>query len=206
MQPVRDVSRPAEHTPAEEVAELLHGKGDDRPALILPDELFTCTLGEHVKPASEFYWAWNKRDERWQRDSRCKDCHNATNRTNTKAKVVNRRARQRATALLLAEYSERFAELLAQERRVAETEYEMLAEHTGNPKTVLRPGSRRIGEGTLARIDTAECRRCHAHHDRDHACPNCGFTEADADALDDTEHRAGLMTDRRRDLMMDGSY
>lgn len=143
------------------------------PELVIPDTTFTCTMcGKELK-ATEFYWSWNVRDSRWQRDSRCKDCHNGTKRTSP-AKVINRRARQRATALLLQEYAERFEELLAQERRVAAAEYAVLEQHKPGDRQVLRAGRRRPGETVLERLDIARCTECHTHHDRGHVCPKCG--------------------------------
>lgn len=149
---------------------------DRPPELVIPEGPFACTTCERDLPGTDFYWAWNRRDRRWQRDSRCKDCHNATSNANSRAKVINRRARQRATALLLEEYPERFAELLERERKVAAMEYDLLndpdAGEAGYQR--LRPGARRAGQTVMERLDVARCTICHTHHDRGHVCPKCG--------------------------------
>ena len=130
-----------------------------------------CNTCKAVKPLSEFYLHDNGRGSKF-RASDCRDCSNSRPRVATPARVINRRARQRATAILLEEHQDRFVELLAQERRVAEAEYYLLGEDA-----VLKPGPRREGQDVLERIDVARCRRCHTHHDRGHTCPACGATE-----------------------------
>lgn len=102
-------------------------------------------------------------------------------RTATEAKVVRRRARQRAAQLLIERYPDEFHRLVDQEVRVAWAEVAMLRVEAEAPEgastVLLRSGRRGPDETPLHRIDTATCRRCHTHHDRGHSCPNCGHKE-----------------------------
>lgn len=178
----------------------------ERPTLVIKAGPFVCTGCSERLPGTDFYWAWNTRDARHQRDPQCKDCSNSRSRSGdstSQAKVVSRRARQRATARLLQEYPERFAELLEQERRVAATEFHMLTElavSQGQKRAVLKPGPRRPGQEVGHRLDVASCRRCHTHHDAGHVCPNCGAGPEEADLLANELDDDLLRADISRDL------
>lgn len=165
------MSRPLEVSPADELAELI---GPPR-APMVPAGRKRCDPAAGcgaVKDVGEFYTHGNGKDDKKYLRSVCRDCENAKPRKQTRAKVIARRARQRAMALLLEESADRFAVLYARERRVAETEYDLLGEGV-----ILRPGPARADQSVVERIDVARCRRCHTNHDRGHSCPNCGHHE-----------------------------
>ena len=169
------MNRPAENTPYLELAYLT---GPDQGPMV-PAGKQRCDPAAgcgKVLDESEFYTHGNGKgsDKKYLR-SICRTCENSRPRKATRARVISRRARQRATALLLEEYADRFEALLDQERRVAEVEYEMLGE-----AVVLKPGPRRPGQALTERIDVARCRRCHTNHDRGHSCPSCGHTEEES--------------------------
>lgn len=102
-------------------------------------------------------------------------------RTASEAKVVRRRARQRAAQLIIERHREEYDRLVDQEVRVAWAEVAMfkaVAPIPDGAKTVLlRSGRRKPEEAPIHRIDTATCRRCHTSHDRGHVCPSCGSSE-----------------------------
>jgi len=134
------------------------------------------------KPIDEFHLTGNGRDQpkRWRRHI-CRDCDNSRHRPATANRAIRNRARHRAVARLAVEFAERFAELLGEETEYAEHEYHVLQAVGGyaNPAEPvrLRPGARRADQHVTERIDVARCTRCATHHDRGHACPNCGLTQ-----------------------------
>ena len=135
------------------------------------EALFDCSVCNEAKPGREFYIHSNGHGGR-NRSRQCRVCENATPRKATRARVIGRRARQRATAALLERFALEFEILLMQERKAVEAEYDQLGEGV-----VLRPGPRREGQTTIERIDVARCKSCHTNHDRGHRCPACGSTQ-----------------------------
>jgi hypothetical protein len=96
-------------------------------------------------------------------------------------RVVDRRARGRASTRLRAEHLERYRRIYAEEYELAMAEaleLEALVVGPVRPREPLKliSGSRR-GKSLISRIDTASCTRCHTAHDRGHACPSCGWVE-----------------------------
>lgn len=173
-------------TPSDELAELMQGEytaathvaefGMDRMSLAM-EGLKRCDPVKgcgQAKEISEFYTTGPGKTPK----GICKDCDNARHRPPTDTKILRRRAVQRATARLIERHREEHDELIEIEMALAEQEAEVLRHlEPDNPMPRLRPGPKRAGQTVLHRIDTAECRRCHTHHDRGHRCPNCGHTE-----------------------------
>lgn len=98
----------------------------------------------------------------------------------TQARLIDQRARRRATQDLIAENPERWKQLYEQHRQYATEEAEQLAlavtpnEHAPKEPPRLMPGARKLGESAIDRIDVARCPFCVKHHDRGHRCSSCG--------------------------------
>lgn len=107
------------------------------------------------------------------------------NAQQTTARLVDQRARRRATQLLIDLHKAEWTQLLAQERAFAEAEVaeiERAAAATGHEVTEpvrLKPGARLPGQAAVDRIDVARCPLCVASHDRGHTCPSCGTPPLD---------------------------
>lgn len=101
----------------------------------------------------------------------------------TQARLIDQRARRRATQDLIEKYRDEFDALYWQHRNQATEEAdaiarkaaedEHLAEHGDEPAR-LKTGARKPGETPLDRLDVARCRFCIGYHDRGHACRSCG--------------------------------
>ena len=102
----------------------------------------------------------------------------------SRARLIDQRARRRATQVLIERHDEEFRGLYEQYRAEAETEMEALEivareqsdGHTPAHPPRLLPGRRKPRETVLDRLDVARCPDCIAYHDRGHACPRCGMT------------------------------
>lgn len=113
----------------------------------------------------------------------------------TLPRLVDQRARRRATQELMKRHRAEFDGLLAQFRLEAAAEAEELARvaaanraqrpspsehHASTPEPVaddpprLMPGARLAGQSALDRIDVARCSVCAKSHDRNHVCTKCG--------------------------------
>ena len=171
--------RSAAATPQDEMTELLEGARLDPKLLVCVKEAGGC--GQQ-KPVTEFYEHGNgKGGKKWRRRI-CRDCENSRQRKPTPARAIRNRARHRAFQRLSVMFAVDFERLYTEELEKAQHEHEVLQAigaltvPEGEPVR-LKPGPRRAGQDTTARIDTATCRRCHITHDRGHVCPNCGHTE-----------------------------
>jgi len=120
----------------------------------------TCNKCHEVKPRDEFYPDHGK----------CKDCENSRPRERKLTKFIRSRARNRATAELVARHQDEFNALLDLYTEECAKE----AEELGGETVRLRPGKRRSGQTTVDRVDVGRCPECAKHHDRGHVCPNCG--------------------------------
>lgn len=101
----------------------------------------------------------------------------------TEARLIDQRARRRATQALIEKYRDEFGTLYEMHRRAAEVEAGVLAEvssehresrHATPEPPRLMPGRRLPGEDATDRIDVARCPHCVKHHDRGHVCTKCG--------------------------------
>ena len=109
----------------------------------------------------------------------------------TLARLIDQRARRRATSELIARHQDEWDSLYARQRTFAEEEARQLeeaaaAKHSslGDLEKVLddkpaepprlMPGRRLPQQTALDRIDVARCPSCVAHHDRGHRCRACG--------------------------------
>lgn len=136
-----------------------------------------CQRCDTVKPRSDFYSHPKSADGL---RPCCKSCHNTDPRNATPARINRQRARNRATADLVAMYPDEFEALLEIRLAEAAEEAEALAQepaaqrHYENTPARLRPGKRMPGQKAGDRIDVARCPHCVKHHDRGHICKACG--------------------------------
>jgi hypothetical protein len=98
----------------------------------------------------------------------------------TAARLIDQRARRRATQTLIQVHRDEFQRLYNLHRAEAEQEAEHLAtapdaiEHYRSEPVRLMPGRRMPDQTAGDRIDVARCAHCVTHHDRGHVCTNCG--------------------------------
>lgn len=97
----------------------------------------------------------------------------------TQARLIDQRARRRATQALIEKHREDFTALYEQHRRAAESEAAALTEcaatvHPSSEPPRLMTGARKAGQEAVDRIDVARCPHCVKHHDRNHVCTHCG--------------------------------
>jgi hypothetical protein len=108
----------------------------------------------------------------------------------TLARLIDQRARRRATSELIARHPDEWASLYARQRSFAEEEARQLAAAAAEQHSSLDDlekvldgpvdpprlmSGRRLPEQTVIdRIDVARCPSCIAHHDRGHRCRACG--------------------------------
>lgn len=98
----------------------------------------------------------------------------------TAARLIDQRARRRATQTLIEIHRDEYTRLYAMHRAAAEQEAEHLAAKaaeihpTGEPPRLMT-GARKPGQDVADRIDVARCPHCIRHHDRGHRCPKCGL-------------------------------
>ena len=126
----------------------------------------------------------------------------------TAARLIDQRARRRATQALLRAHHDEFQMLLMAERARATEEAERLVsarpptahQHAASEPPRLMSGRYKPGQNATDRIDVARCRRCHEHHDAGHICQNCGLDERSADALANEYDDDDLRAEIRRDL------
>lgn len=103
---------------------------------------------------------------------------------NTEARLVDQRARGRATQALINNHREEYEQLLAAYKAEAIEELELLPapaaspEHPTRPPAPVRlkPGPRKAGEAVTDRVDVGNCPFCRAYHDNGHRCQRCGQT------------------------------
>ena len=118
----------------------------------------------------------------------CKKCVNGDRTQNrTPEKLLNSRARTRATAELLRLHPNEFQALLDKHRKLVQAEADRLAaspDAARFPDGVVRltPGPRMSHETVEDRIDVGRCPHCIGYHDRGHACENCGQPPAETAA------------------------
>lgn len=100
----------------------------------------------------------------------------------TAARLIDQRARRRATQALLRAHHDEFRMLFMAERAKAEEEAGRLASarrtqsvqaHSGEPPRLMS-GRYKPGQESTDRIDVARCPHCVSHHDRGHVCTRCG--------------------------------
>ena len=103
----------------------------------------------------------------------------------TQARLIDQRARRRATQDLIEAHREEFDRLYWQHRHAASDEADALAAkaaeaprpdhepHADEPPRLM-PGARKPGETPMDRLDVARCPHCIRHHDRGHVCKSCG--------------------------------
>ena len=97
----------------------------------------------------------------------------------TEARLIDQRARRRATQALIERHRDEFDTFYEMHRRAAEVEAGTLAEkaaekHPTTEPPRLMPGARKPGQDVTERIAVARCRHCIRHHDKGHRCSNCG--------------------------------
>lgn len=100
----------------------------------------------------------------------------------TEARLVDQRARRRATQALINNHKQEYEDLLTAFKVEAIAELDMLpapqvSEHhpTRPPQPVrLKSGPRLEGQQAVDRIDVARCPHCISYHDRGHRCERCG--------------------------------
>lgn len=101
----------------------------------------------------------------------------------TQARLVDQRARGRATQALITNHRAEYDQLYEAYKAEAEAEVAALqvaaatagAHDHGTPQPVrLKPGRRKAHEDVVDRIDVARCTVCVLFHDRGHRCPSCG--------------------------------
>jgi hypothetical protein len=97
----------------------------------------------------------------------------------TAARLVDQRARRRATQALIDIHRDEFRELYQWHRRNAASEAQTLAVKASETHPTTEPprlmsGARKPGQDAVDRIDVARCPHCVKHHDRGHVCAKCG--------------------------------
>jgi len=98
------------------------------------------------------------------------------------SRLVDQRARRRATQALIEMHRDEFRDLYQWHRMQAVTEARTIAEaatqkqsfHPSSEPPRLMPGRRLPGQEVVDRIDVARCPHCIKHHDRGHVCAKCG--------------------------------
>jgi hypothetical protein len=102
------------------------------------------------------------------------------------ARLIDQRARRRATQALIDMHREEFRDLYQFHRMNAATEARVIAEaatRVSNAETKFHPsgepprlmsGRYKPGQDATDRIDVARCPHCVKHHDRGHVCTKCG--------------------------------
>ena len=108
----------------------------------------------------------------------------------TQARLIDQRARRRATQALIDLHREEYRDLYERHRREATAEAASLTiaaikEHPSSTHEPTEPprlmtGRRKPGQGATERIDVARCWRCVRHHDVGHVCASCGAAPAAA--------------------------
>lgn len=127
-----------------------------------------------TKPIREFRW-----NLRWKiHDAKCRSCRDKRNKT--RARTINRRLRQRATAALVQEQNARFKELMKELRPIVEDEFDLLGE---DPNVILKPGPKRREEDSVLERIKEECDECGSLHQRGHRCEVCGSAPGDPQPL-----------------------
>lgn len=145
--------------------------------LPLEGERFSrCPKCELAKPVTEFYQSKSGKP-----GSYCKDCERERCRKprQTQSRLVRNRARQRATAALVANHADEFRDLLDTELAWAKAEAEGLAaRHAADPwmppgeAVRLRPGKRPDdAPATEPRVVTTWCGQCREFHLNGHHVP-----------------------------------
>jgi hypothetical protein len=124
-----------------------------------------CVGCESSKPITDF-----PRTPSGQRGRYCSSCKSSTARQVTIKRTANRRARQRATSLLLTEYAFRFEQLFQQELPKVLREMEELGGH----QVKLLPGPAKEGQKSITERIAKLCPDCSSHHRHNHACQSCG--------------------------------
>jgi hypothetical protein len=108
----------------------------------------------------------------------------------TAARLIDQRARRRATQALIDLHRDEFRDLYEWHRRNATTEARVLATkaaetHPSTEPPRLMTGARKPGQDVTERIDVARCPHCVRHHDSGHVCANCGAVPSTVAALPD---------------------
>jgi hypothetical protein len=120
----------------------------------------------------------------------------------TAARLIDQRARRRATQTLIEIHRDEFQRLYDLHRAEAEQEAEHLAtapeavEHYRSEPVRLKPGARLAGQKVGDRIDVARCAHCVKHHDRNHVCPKCGAAPNHALTIRDDGHIDEIAVER----------
>jgi hypothetical protein len=100
----------------------------------------------------------------------------------TEARLVDQRARGRATQALINNHRDEYEQLLIAFKAQAIEELELLPapevdEHhptRGAQPVRLKTGPRKEGETASDRVDVGTCRFCITYHDAGHRCERCG--------------------------------
>ena len=94
----------------------------------------------------------------------------------TKARLIDQRARRRASQELKRRYPEEWEHLYETYLIEAEEEMDRLEEEHPELNDVprLKTGRRKQGETPEDRVDTNRCEACVSYHERGHHCHNCG--------------------------------
>lgn len=97
----------------------------------------------------------------------------------TQARLIDQRARRRATQALIEKHPEEYYELLQEALREARSEASQLQvtvtrAHGHEMPARIMPGRRLAGQTAVDRIDVARCPECVSYHDAGHTCGRCG--------------------------------
>lgn len=94
----------------------------------------------------------------------------------TKARLIDQRARRRASQELKRRYPEEWEHLYETYRTEAEEEMDRLEEEHPELDDAprLKTGRRKDGQSVEDRLDTNRCDQCVRYHVRGHRCHSCG--------------------------------
>lgn len=91
----------------------------------------------------------------------------------TQARLIDQRARRRATQKLVEMHQDEYDLLLVRYRTEATQEAARLGTHHAQPARLM-PGRRLENQDVIERIDVARCPDCVSYHDAGHTCARCG--------------------------------